>query len=84
MSFASWLRSSSEHHLMMAAQEKIAAKYNVAPPRPPRGAEMFWRRVYVPSYRAMPWGARASIMRRLPGSHRMTWTRAERPRGPAV
>ena len=54
---------------MIAAQEKIAAKYGVTPPRRPRGAEIFWLRVYVPAYRAVPWPVRSAIMHRLPGSH---------------
>jgi hypothetical protein len=69
---------------MVAAQAKVAAKYQVTPPGRPRGAEVFWLRVYVPVYRALPWPLRSAIMRRMPGSHRMTWTREERPRGPAI
>ncbi len=84
MSFSRWLRVTSEHYLMVAAQEKIAAKYHVAPPRRPRGAEVFWLRVYVPVYRALPWSVRSAVMRQLPGSHRRTWRKAERPRGPAI
>ncbi len=86
MSFSRWLRATSEHHLMVAAQEKIAAKYQVPPPPRPRGAEIFWRRVYVPLYRAVPWTVRSSLIRRLPGSHHMTWSQtsaAARPRAPA-
>ena len=79
MSFSRWLRATSEHYLMIAAQEKIAAKYGVAPPRPPHGREIFWLRVYVPAYRAVPWPVRSAIMHRLPGSHRQTWTRTQRP-----
>jgi len=46
MSFSRWLRATSEHYLMVAAQEKVAAKYHVIPPRPPRGFSPFvhvWR-----------------------------------------
>lgn len=83
MSFSRWLRATSEHYLMVAAQHKVAARYHAAPPRPARGMEVFWLRVYVPIYWALPWRARAAIMRLLPGSHRMTWTKPQRPRGPA-
>ena len=85
MSFARWLRATSEHYLMVAAQQKMAAKYQVygvTPPPRPRGAEIFWLRVYVPAYRAVPWPVRSAIMRRMPGSHRMTWTETQHPRGP--
>jgi hypothetical protein len=84
MSVSHWLRATSEHHLMVAAQEKIAAKYHVTPPQRPRGAEVFWRRVFVPVVRALPWPVRSGVLRRLPGSHRETWTKGERPRGPAI
>ena len=79
MSFTRWLRARSEHYLMVAAQEKMAAKYQIAPPRRPRGAEVFWLRVFVPAYRAVPWPVRSALMRRMPGSHRMTWTKTQRP-----
>jgi len=79
VSFSRWLRATSEHYLMIAAQEKIAVKYGVTPPRRPRGRDIFWLRVYVPAYRAVPWPVRSAIMHRLPGSHRQTWTRTPRP-----
>jgi len=64
MSFSRWLRATSEHYLMVAAQEKVAAKYHVTPPRRPHGAEVFWLRIYVPAYRALPWPVRSAVMRR--------------------
>ena len=84
MGFSRWLRSTSERYLMIAAQHDIAAKYGTPPPRRPRGAEVFWLRVYVPAYRAVPWRLRSAIMRRMPGSHRMAWTASRSPRGPAT
>ena len=84
MAFSRWLRATSERYLMIAAQRQLAAKYGVPPPRPPRGAEIFWLRVYVPAYHAVPWRLRSAIMRRMPGSHRMTWTASHRPRGHAT
>jgi hypothetical protein len=80
MAFSRWLRATSEHYLMIAAQQKIGAKYGVALPPRPRGREIFWLRVYVPAYRAVPWPVRSAIVRRLPGSHRMIWTRTQHPR----
>jgi hypothetical protein len=65
---------------MIAAQQKIAAKYQVTPPRRPRGREIFWLRVYVPTYQAVPWPVRSLVMQRLPGSHRMPWKRTQHPR----
>jgi hypothetical protein len=84
MPFARWLRATSERYLMVAAQQEMAARYRIPPPRRPGGAAgVFWLRVYVPAYRALPWAARSALMRRMPGSHRMTWTKTQRPRGPA-
>jgi hypothetical protein len=79
VAFSRWLRANSEHYLMVAAQQKIAAKYGVPPPRPPRGAGIFWLRVFVPIYRAIPWGLRSSIIRTMPGSHRMNWNKEHSP-----
>lgn len=84
MAFSRWLRATSERYLMIAAQRQLAAKYGVPPPPGPRGADVFWLRVYVPAYRAVPWRLRSAIMRRMPGSHRMTWSAANRPRGPTA
>ena len=85
LSFARWLRATSEHYLMVAAQQKMAAKYQgygLAPPPRPHGSEWFWLRVYVPAYQAVPWPVRSAFMRLMPGSHRMTWTKTQHPRGP--
>ncbi len=79
MPFARWLRATSEHYLMVAAQQKMAVKYQVTPPHRPKGLEWFWLRVYVPAYQAVPWPVRSAIMRRMPGSHRRTWTKTQRP-----
>jgi len=82
MAFARWLRATSERYLMIAAQQRLAVKYGIPPPRRPRGIDVFWLRVYVPAYRAVPWPLRSAIMRRMPGSHRMAWTTRDRPRTP--
>jgi hypothetical protein len=84
MAFSRWLRATSERYLMIAAQQQLAAKYGLPPARRPRGADVFWLRLYVPAYRAVPWRLRSAIMRRMPGSHRMTWATGIRPRGPAT
>jgi len=84
MSLSRWLRATSEHYLMVAAQQQVGARYMVPPPPRQRGVGLFWLKIYVPLYRAVPWPVRSAIMQRLPGSHRMTWTKAQRPRGPAI
>lgn len=75
MSFSRWLRSNSEHYLMIAAQERVAREHGVPGPRRPRGVvELFWLRVFAPLYRLLPWPVRQRVMRLMPGSHRRTWT----------
>lgn len=85
-SFTRWLRSNSEHYLLVDAQERMAAKYGRARPTPPQGArELFWRRLFTPVYRRLPWKMRWSLIQRMPGSHRRSWApRQTAPRQPAV
>jgi hypothetical protein len=85
VSFFRWLRSSSEHYLLIAAQERIAREQGTAGPRPPRGLrELFWLRVFAPVYRTLPWPLRHKIMLAMPGSHRQQWAPAPTTHGPAV
>lgn len=85
MSFFRWLRSRSEHYLLIGAQERMARQYGTRPPRPPRGpTELFWLRVFVPVYRLLPWPLRHTIMRAMPGSHRRRWAPPPQPHDPAV
>jgi hypothetical protein len=85
MSFARWLRTNSEHYLLLAAQERISRAHSANRPRPPRGArDWFWLRAFTPVYRALPWPLRRRVLRLLPGSHRQTWHAPPRSTGPAV
>jgi hypothetical protein len=85
MALSRWLRSRSEHFLLIAAQEQLAREYQTRPPRPPHGpAELFWRRIFAPGYRMLPWSVRHKILLAMPGSHRQRWAPPPRPQGPAV
>jgi hypothetical protein len=85
MSFSRWLRRNSERYLMIAAHEQVARRHRRRVPRPPRGLkELFWLRLFVPAYRALPWSLRCRIMQSMPGSHRQQWVAPPRPRNPAV
>jgi len=69
-----WIRSHSERFLIEASQRRAAEGYfgtGALPPRPP--GQLFWRRVFVPVYRRLPWALRLSIIRAMPGSHREHW-----------
>lgn len=84
-SFPAWLRENSEHYLLVAAHTKLAREQGTPAPRPPRGLrELFWLRVFAPTYARLPWSLRSVVMRAMPGSHRRTWEWSQRPQGPAV
>lgn len=84
-SFFGWLRSNSEHYLLVAAHQKLARTLGSPPPRAPKGLrEIFWLRIFAPVYALLPWPLRSRIMRAMPGSHRQTWAPPPRSRGPAV
>jgi hypothetical protein len=76
VSFFQWLRSNSEEYLLEAAQHDIAARYGI--PAPPPEGSFFWRRIFTPIYRLLPWKLRRSIMSAMPGSHR-GWKRRAPP-----
>lgn len=85
MSFSRWLRTNSEHYLLIAAQDRVAREHGVPGPRRPRGVkEVFWLRVFAPAYRLLPWGLRRRIIQRMPGSHRRSWPEPPRAAGPAI
>jgi hypothetical protein len=85
MPFSRWLRTHSEHYLLIGAQERVARRYGARAPRRPRGPEeLFWRHVFAPIYRLLPWKLRHRIMLTMPGSHRQPWAPPPRSRGPAV
>jgi len=80
-----WLRHNAEHYLLVDAHRRLAQRYGTQAPRRPRGvSEVFWLKVFAPTYALLPWQVRHTIMRAMPGSHRKTWAPPPRPRGPAV
>jgi hypothetical protein len=82
---AAWLRRNSEHYLLEAAQVRSARQVGRLPPAGASGpAALFWRHVFVPAYRQLPWPVRRRIMARLPGSHRRAWHPPPVRRSPAV
>jgi hypothetical protein len=75
MPFFEWLRSSSERYLFEDAQIQMARKYLGHEPQVDQTgiATLFWRRIYVPVYRRLPWGVRRAIITAMPGSHKRQW-----------
>ena len=82
-SFPRWLRSTSEHHLLVVAQAKVARRNGLTAPKP-TGADIFWQKVYAPVFYLLPYAFRAKVADRLPGSHQQTWHQPEQAKGPAV
>ncbi|MGH2540414.1 MAG: hypothetical protein ACRDGK_07830 [Actinomycetota bacterium] len=74
MPFFEWLRSNSEEYLLEASQRDMAARYGIAAPADT--GSFFWRRIFTPVYRLLPWRLRRSIMGAMPGSHRRWMRRA--------
>lgn len=86
MSFGKWLRTNSEHYLLDAARDEVGARYGnpAHPPVDQGAAAVFWRRVFVPTYRLLPWRLRLWVIRQMPGSHRQQWAPAPTRRTPGI
>lgn len=86
MGLNQWLRRNSERHLLESAQEKLAQRYLARSGPVHRGGvtDLFWRRLFVPVYRLLPWRLRRAVIVALPGSHRRRWQQRSPPQGPAV
>jgi hypothetical protein len=85
LQLAQWLRRNSERYLLEAAQADVARQVGRLPPASATGsAPLFWRHVFVPAYRQLPWPVRRRIMARMPGSHRRVWHPPPTRRNPAV
>jgi hypothetical protein len=86
MRFARWLRTNSEHYLLIAAQGDVAARYGRPCARPKEGVKgRFFLSVFAPIYRRLPWRFRSFVLQSMPGSHRRRWVpRPRQPLGPAV
>ncbi|MFN3256377.1 MAG: hypothetical protein ACE37B_11835 [Ilumatobacter sp.] len=85
-SFPQWLRSNSEHYLLQDSQARIADRQGIAGPKKPKGMkDRFFRQVFAPIYRRIPWSVRRRLIHALPGSHRQEWPPLEHePQKPAI
>jgi hypothetical protein len=75
------LRARSEEYLRLAALESTRREHPAATtaPYPARGGA-FWRHVFVPVYRRVPWSVKQTAMRRL-GMTAKGWTPPSRRTG---
>jgi len=83
MPFFEWVRRNSEDYLLEAAQRDLARRYlGRSGPAHRRGpGAFFWRSIFTPIYRRLPWGFRRAIINAMPGSHRRRWTGRAPPEG---
>jgi hypothetical protein len=81
--FTGWLRSNSEHYLLLDAQRRVSANYGGRSPDREGGAKaVFFRTLFVPIYRRLPWRFRSAVIRAIPGSHRQSWSPRTRHTNP--
>lgn len=76
--FPEWLRRNAEYYLLEAAERDLARQHLGRPgPLGNRGpGPFFWRRIFVPAYRLVPWRVRHRMITTIPGSHRQDWSHA--------
>ena len=85
--FPQWLRANSELYLLQDSQARIAEKAGIAGPIEPKTLkDRFFRQVFAPVYRKLPWDVRRRTIQALPGSHRQDWPPLEddEPHSPAI
>jgi hypothetical protein len=74
--FFCWVRTNSQKYLLEAVQADLAHRYLGRPPtvgaRTPQ--VIFWKYLFVPIYRRLPWKVKHFVILAMPGSHRRKWT----------
>lgn len=74
MAFTQWLRSNSEHYLLQDSQARMAKAHGLAGPMAPSSLkDRFWRQLFAPVYRRLPWSVKKRTIQAMPGSHRQKW-----------
>lgn len=73
--FFRWLRINSQKYLLEQAQANLARKHlGRRGPVGPRNAQvLFWKYLFVPIYRRLPWRVKHTVILAMPGSHRRRW-----------
>lgn len=74
--FFYWVRSNSQKYLLEAVQADLAREYLGRPGPVGRKTPqlMFWKYVFVPLYRRLPWSVKHKVILAMPGSHRRHWS----------
>jgi hypothetical protein len=71
-----WVRTNSQSYLLEAVQADLARRYLDRPPTvgPLSPQVVFWKYLFVPIYRRLPWKVKHFIILAMPGSHRRHWS----------
>jgi hypothetical protein len=71
-----WVRTNSQTYLLEAVQADLARQYLDRPPTvgPRTPQRLFWKYLFVPIYRRLPWKVKHVVIRSMPGSHRRHWS----------
>jgi hypothetical protein len=74
--FFQWVRTYSQKYLLEATQAELARRYLGRPPTvgPRTPQVIFWKCLFVPLYRRLPWKVKLSVILAMPGSHRRHWS----------
>ena len=74
--FARWVRTNSQKYLLEAVQADLARQYlDRSPTVGPRTPQvLFWKYLFVPIYRRLPWKVKHTVILAMPGSHRRHWS----------
>ncbi|MEO6826358.1 MAG: hypothetical protein ABI255_02680 [Microbacteriaceae bacterium] len=75
-SFFEVVRMKSQKYLLEAVQTDLAKQYlgRRGPVGPRTPQVLFWKYLFVPIYRRLPWKLKHAIIRAMPGSHRRKWS----------
>ena len=70
-----WVRTNSQKYLLEAVQADLARQYLDRPPTvgPRTPQRIFWKYLFVPIYRRLPWKVKHFVILAMPGSHRRQW-----------
>jgi hypothetical protein len=74
--FFRWVRTNSQKYLLEAVQADLARRLLGRPPTvgPRTPGVLFWKLLFVPLYRRLPWKVKHFIILAMPGSHRRPWS----------
>lgn len=76
IAFFLWMRTNAQKYLLEAVQADLARQYLGRPGPVGRltPQRVFWKYLFVPIYRRLPWPFKHRVLLAMPGSHRRRWS----------